>query len=76
MTARNVYVINKLRWDRHARKNATSALRDHNRNGGRKYDFPENVSVCCVSECHAQPDENMAYAAFSTFCLRFSWTAE
>ena len=43
MKARNVYVINKLRWDRRALKNVPSALRDHNKNGGRKYEFPENV---------------------------------
>eukprot|EP00903_Cladosiphon_okamuranus_P009418 g8982.t1 len=44
MKARNVYVINKLRSDRRALKNVPSALRDHNRNGGRKYQFPENIN--------------------------------
>lgn len=45
MTARNVYVINKLRWDRRALKNVASALKDYNQTGGRKYDFPETVSA-------------------------------
>lgn len=45
MTARNVYVIRKLRWDRSAHKNVASALKDYNQTGGRKYDFPESVSA-------------------------------
>lgn len=45
MTARNVYVINKLGWDRRALQDVPSALRDYNSTGGRKYDFPENVRV-------------------------------
>ncbi|CAM9837831.1 unnamed protein product [Ectocarpus sp. 12 AP-2014] len=44
MTTRNVYVINKLRWDRRALKNVASALKDYNRTGGRKYDFPETIN--------------------------------
>lgn len=48
MTARNVYVINKLRWDRRALQNVSSALRDYNNTGGRTYDFPENVCAAAT----------------------------
>ena len=46
MKARNVYVINKLRWDHRALKNVPSALRHHNQSGGRKYEFPKKVRKC------------------------------
>ncbi|CAM9943461.1 unnamed protein product [Ectocarpus sp. 6 AP-2014] len=49
MTARNVYVINKLRWDRRALNNVASALKDYNRTGGRKYDFPETTGSARTS---------------------------
>ncbi|CAM9252367.1 unnamed protein product [Pylaiella littoralis] len=44
MTARNVYVINKLGWDRRALQDVPSTLREYNSTRGRKYDFPENIN--------------------------------
>lgn len=48
MTARNVYVINKLGWDRRALQDVPSTLREYNSTRGRKYDFPENV--CAINK--------------------------
>lgn len=43
MIARNVFVINKLRWDRRANKSVGPVLKHFNRNSRRKFHFPKNV---------------------------------
>lgn len=67
MKARNVYVINKLRWDHRALKNVPSALRDHNRNGGRKYEFPENVGG--LNQCLTPKPVPGVLSPFANLCL-------
>ncbi len=67
MTARNVYVINKLRWDRHDSMTVASALRDHNLNGGRKYEFPENVCFKCAPRAAFVLDFGVIYVPYAAF---------
>lgn len=43
LKARNVFVINKLRWDRRALKSVGPVLRHFNRNNRHKFQFPKNV---------------------------------
>eukprot|EP00904_Undaria_pinnatifida_P001557 jgi/Undpi1/11401/HiC_scaffold_30.g13698.m1 len=55
LIARNKLVINKLCWDRRARKSVGPVLRDFNRNSRRKFHFPKNINedpMAILSERH------------------------